>query len=75
MKYYCSWIEEERIYIVMEYCETAVKEVYQQVKLEGKVIAEERLKEIMKQALMGLKAMHECGMVHLDIKPDNLLIK
>lgn len=45
------------------------------MKMEGRIIAEEKLKEMMKQALIGLRAMHECNMVHLDIKPDNLLIK
>ena len=45
------------------------------MKLEGKIIPEEKLKEMLKQALIGLKTMHECNMVHLDIKPDNLLLK
>jgi len=30
---------------------------------------------MLKQALLGLKSMHDCNMVHLDIKPDNLLMK
>lgn len=30
---------------------------------------------MLRQALVGLKTMHECGMVHLDVKPDNLLLK
>jgi serine/threonine protein kinase len=30
---------------------------------------------MLRQALIGLKCMHEHNMVHLDIKPDNLLMK
>jgi serine/threonine protein kinase len=33
------------------------------------------LKDYLKQSLLGLQCMHEHNMVHLDIKPDNLLIK
>ena len=75
MRYYCSWIEEDTIYIVMEYCESSVKDVYLQTKKDGKFIPEDKLKEILRQALIGLKCMHEHNMVHLDIKPDNLLMK
>ena len=35
---------------------------------------EAELKDILKQSLLGLKCMHDHNMVHLDIKPDNLLI-
>ncbi len=42
----------------MEYCESSLKEVYQFCRIEGKVIEEERLKEMMRQALIGMKAMH-----------------
>lgn len=45
------------------------------MQIEGKIIPEEKLKDMLKQALIGLKAMHDCNMVHLDIKPDNLLMK
>lgn len=45
------------------------------MQIEGKIIQEEKLKEMLKQSLIGLKAMHDCNMVHLDIKPDNLLMK
>ena len=59
----------------MEYCESSVKDVYLQTKKDGKFIPEDKLKEILRQALIGLKCMHEHNMVHLDIKPDNLLMK
>ena len=45
------------------------------MKQENHIIEEEKLKEFLRQALMGLKCMHEHNMVHLDIKPDNLLVK
>ena len=59
----------------MEYCESSVKDVYLQTKKDDKFIPEDKLKEILRQALIGLKCMHEHNMVHLDIKPDNLLMK
>jgi serine/threonine protein kinase len=29
----------------------------------------------MKSALLGLECLHKCGILHLDLKPDNLLLQ
>jgi len=59
----------------MEYCENSLKDIFSSYKNSNTIIEEDKLKEMLRQALVGLKCMHEQNMVHLDIKPDNLLIK
>ena len=37
------------------------------------VFPEDRLKRLIKKLLTGLKYMHRKGVVHRDIKPDNIM--
>ena len=59
----------------MEYCTHNLASVYKEHRVNRKGIEESEMKDFLKQALQGLKSMHENKMVHLDIKPDNLLFK
>jgi serine/threonine protein kinase len=59
----------------MEYCNQSLSEVYNKSREEHKPLEETYIKDIFKQGLQGLKCMHENQMVHLDIKPDNMLFK
>lgn len=42
----------------MEYCESSLKELFIKTKNQGKIIEEGRMKELLRQSLMGLKCMH-----------------
>ena len=75
VRYYHSWVENNELFLVMEYCNHDLSSVYRNHASCGRKIPEEEIKNILKQALQGLKNMHEKQMVHLDIKPDNLLFK
>jgi len=61
----------------MEYCDNGLTNFYRTAKFqtERHYIEENILKDFLKQSLLGLQCMHEHNMVHLDIKPDNLLLK
>jgi serine/threonine protein kinase len=52
-----------------------VQEDYNKVRRAGTCkMPVQLLKESLKQMLNGLRAIHELGVIHLDIKPDNMLV-
>ena len=60
-------------YIVMEYVDgTTFRDL---VKQEGGKIPTETLLEIIEPLFSALSAMHEAGLVHRDISPDNLMLE
>lgn len=52
----------------MEMCETNVLNEY-----KHSPIGEEHLRAIARDVLLGLKSLHDKDIVHLDIKPENIL--
>ncbi|KAJ8623024.1 hypothetical protein MRB53_031553 [Persea americana] len=68
--YYTSWFENEQLYIQMELCDHSLSiNKYSQLSTEGEVL------EAMYQIARGLKFIHERGVAHLDVKPDNIYVK
>ncbi len=47
-------------------------DLYEHTKLRG-VFSEQTVKSVIKQCLKILKKIHKCGIVHKDIKPENIL--
>lgn len=60
-------------YTIMEYEEGETLTAY--LKRHGGVLLEARLLQIFLPVLNGLHAVHEAGLLHLDIKPDNIYMR
>ncbi|XP_077242478.1 WEE1-like kinase [Tasmannia lanceolata] len=68
--YYTSWFENEQLYIQTELCDHSLS-ITSHVHLfsEGEVL------DAMYQIAKALRFIHERGIAHLDVKPDNIYVK
>ncbi|CAI9297184.1 unnamed protein product [Lactuca saligna] len=69
--YNTSWFEDEKLYIQMELCDHSLSMINYSTRLcqEGEVL------EAMHQIAKALQYIHEKGIVHLDVKPENIYVK
>ena len=63
---------EPSIYIIMEYMESDILKFY--TSISNYYIPISMIKYMMYEMLIGLYYINECKIIHLDIKPNNLLI-
>ncbi|KAJ0236218.1 Wee1-like protein kinase [Hirschfeldia incana] len=67
--YYNSWFENEQLYIQLELCDHSLS------KKSSPRISEREILVIMHQIAKALQFVHEKGIAHLDVKPENIYIK
>ncbi|VEU19938.1 DEKNAAC100281 [Brettanomyces naardenensis] len=68
------WEFNSNLYIMTEFCENGSLERF--LAESGKVsrLDEWRVWKIMVEILLGVQYIHKCGILHLDLKPANILI-
>ncbi|XP_031258909.1 wee1-like protein kinase isoform X2 [Pistacia vera] len=68
--YYSAWFENEQLYIQMELCDHSLSiDKASQLFTEGEVL------KALHQIAKALQFIHERGIAHLDVKPDNIYVK
>ncbi|XP_004494355.1 wee1-like protein kinase [Cicer arietinum] len=68
--YYSSWFENEQLYIQMELCDHSLS-----INKGYELLAEGQALEVLYQVANALQFIHEKGVAHLDVKPDNIYVK
>ncbi|KAI7728870.1 hypothetical protein M8C21_029785 [Ambrosia artemisiifolia] len=68
--YNTSWFENEQLYIQMELCDHNIS-----INHSSKICPEGDVLEAMHQIAKALQFIHEKGIVHLDVKPENIYVK
>lgn len=62
VRYFNSWIEDERVHIVMELCQQSLHDVKREAKKRlrevGSGIAEPEIRKIIRDTLLGLAELH-----------------
>ncbi|KAG7400029.1 hypothetical protein PHYBOEH_007097 [Phytophthora boehmeriae] len=73
VRYYQAWQENGFFYLQMELCDGGTLADFMAMR-NRETLPESYLWSILKDISSGLKVLHEHGIVHLDIKPDNIFI-
>ncbi|XP_052118741.1 wee1-like protein kinase isoform X1 [Arachis duranensis] len=68
--YYSSWFENEQLYIQMELCDHSLS-----INKCSSSFTEGQVLEALYQIANALRFIHEKGIAHLDVKPDNIYVK
>ena len=73
IKYYNSFQEGDYLYIIEEYAENGdLTNLLKKHKESGKFIKERKLWDIFLQCIEGIAYIHKCGVIHRDIKTQNI---
>ncbi|KAL7534487.1 hypothetical protein ACHAXR_007542, partial [Thalassiosira sp. AJA248-18] len=88
VRYHQAWMEGNRLYIQTELCEltlmeemrigiTAAASSAASSNTSGAIVmmGEKRRYKLLREMLLALDLVHKNGMIHLDIKPENIFIK
>ncbi|KAA6385285.1 MAG: putative NEK protein kinase [Streblomastix strix] len=67
--------DKDKAYLVLEYCENGdLRQYIQSMKNFGTEISEAKAFELIRQVTLALNQLHINGIIHGDIKPENILL-
>lgn len=75
VRYFSSWLEDGRLHVQTELCHCSLRDrLNERMAWATPSFSENELLEVLRHVASGLQVLHSLGFVHLDIKPDNILV-
>lgn len=77
VRYFSSWLEDGRLHIQTELCECSLRDRLaerQRTCASDPRFTQDAMIEVLRDVSSGLAVLHARNFVHLDIKPDNILV-
>lgn len=76
VRYFSSWFQDGRLYIQTELCECSLRDQLHRRFQDPAAtrFGQQDVLKVLQDVANGLDVLHECNFVHLDIKPDNILV-
>ncbi|KAG9264510.1 serine/threonine-protein kinase/endoribonuclease ire-1-like isoform X1 [Astyanax mexicanus] len=72
---YVDFVEDEAFYyLALQLCEYTLEEYMEHIQQKEEEDKWKALRKVAKEVLLGLKVLHDNGVLHRDIKPQNVLI-
>ena len=71
VRYHTSWFEDGRLFLQTEFCPASLPDL---IADRGGPLLEKTVIQMMKDVAKGLKFLHSLDLVHLDVKPANILV-
>jgi serine/threonine protein kinase len=78
VRYFASWVEDERLFIQTELCDGSLKDCMlelRQTRPHDPRFDQGELSVVIRDVCTGLAVLHGKNLVHLDVKPENVLVK
>uniref|UniRef100_W5KZR6 Protein kinase domain-containing protein n=1 Tax=Astyanax mexicanus TaxID=7994 RepID=W5KZR6_ASTMX len=73
---YVDFVEDEAFYyLALQLCEYTLEEYMEHIQQKEEEDKWKALRKVAKEVLLGLKVLHDNGVLHRDIKPQNVLIE
>ena len=75
VKYYDSYLDKDKFYILMEYCAGQNLSDFININIKNNELIEENiLYNIIKQICLGIKEIYKMKIIHRDLKPENIFM-